>query len=40
MVERKGRMGWMGAANSRYLDSARDWIVQLYRAWGKPEKLP
>jgi tetratricopeptide (TPR) repeat protein len=39
MVERKGRVGWMGAANQAYMDRARDWIVQLYRAWGKPAKV-
>jgi eukaryotic-like serine/threonine-protein kinase len=38
MAERQGRLGWMGAANSRYLDRARGWIVQLYEAWGKPER--
>jgi tetratricopeptide (TPR) repeat protein len=38
MVERKGQVGWMGAANQAYMDRARGWIAQLYRAWGKPEK--
>ena len=38
MVERKGRIGWMGAANLVYMDRAREWIVQLYQAWGKPQK--
>ena len=38
MVERQGRMGWMGAANSLYLERARQWIVRLYQASGKPEK--
>jgi len=38
MVERKARVGWMGAANLLYVDRAREWIVQLYQAWGKPEK--
>ena len=35
MVARKDRM----AVPDRYhLDRAREWIVQLYQAWGKPEK--
>jgi tetratricopeptide (TPR) repeat protein len=38
MVERKERLGWMGVSNSHYMDRARKWIVQLYEAWGKPEK--
>jgi len=38
MVERKERMGWMGVSNLYHLDRAREWIGQLYRAWGKPEK--
>jgi hypothetical protein len=35
MLTRKGRMpvpGWY------HLDRAREWIVELYRAWGKPMK--
>ena len=38
MVERKGKGGWMGASTARYLDEAREWIVQLYQASGKPDK--
>ena len=38
MVERKGKPGWMGASTTRYLDETRGWIVQLYQAWGKPDK--
>lgn len=38
MVERRGKAGWMGASTTRYLDEAHDWIVQLYEAWGKPDK--
>jgi hypothetical protein len=38
MVQRKERMGWMGVPNLYHLDRAREWIVQLYQAWGKPEK--
>ena len=38
MVERKGKPGWMGASTTRFLDEARGWIVQLYQAWGKPDK--
>ena len=38
MVERKERMGWMGVSNWYHLDRAREWILQLYQAWGKPEK--
>jgi hypothetical protein len=38
MVQRKERMGWMGVSNLYHLDRAREWIVQLYQAWGKPEK--
>ena len=38
MVERKGKLGWMGASTARYLEEAREWIVQLYQAWGKPDK--
>ncbi len=35
MVARKDRI----AVPDRYhLDRAREWIVQLYQAWGKPEK--
>ena len=26
------------APNRRDLDSAHEWIVQMYEAWGKPEK--
>ena len=32
------RKDQMGVPNWRHLDRARDWIVQLYRAWGKQEK--
>ncbi len=36
MLARKNRI----AVPDRYhLDRAREWIVQLYRAWGKPEKV-
>jgi len=35
MVARKDKMG---VANWYHLDRAREWIVQLYQAWGKPEK--
>jgi eukaryotic-like serine/threonine-protein kinase len=35
MTARKDRMG---VADQYYLDRAREWIVQLYEAWGKPEK--
>jgi tetratricopeptide (TPR) repeat protein len=38
MVERKERMGWMGVPNWYHLDLAREWVVQFYQAWGKPEK--
>jgi len=38
MAERKGKGGWMGASTTRYLDEAREWIIQMYQAWGKPEK--
>jgi len=38
MIERKGKLGWMGASTARYLGEARGWIVQLYEAWGKPDK--
>ena len=38
MVERKGKPGWMGASTTRFLDETRGWIVQLYEAWGKPDK--
>jgi tetratricopeptide (TPR) repeat protein/tRNA A-37 threonylcarbamoyl transferase component Bud32 len=35
MLERKGRL----AVPDRYhLDRAREWVVKLYRDWGKPEK--
>jgi len=27
----------MEVADWYYLDRAREWIVRLYRAWGKPE---
>ncbi len=37
MVERKQRMGWMGAQNRYHLDLAHEWIIQLYQAWAKPE---
>jgi len=36
MAARKDRMG---APNRHDLDRAREWIVQLYRAWGDPGKL-
>ena len=35
MVARKDKME---AADQYHLDRAREWIVQLYQAWGKPEK--
>jgi eukaryotic-like serine/threonine-protein kinase len=35
MVARKDRME---VPDRYHLDRARDWIVQLYRAWGKPGK--
>lgn len=35
MLARKDRMG---VPNWYYLDRAREWIVRLYEAWGKPEK--
>jgi len=35
MVARKNRID---VANRYHLDRAREWIVQLYEAWGKPEK--
>jgi serine/threonine protein kinase/tetratricopeptide (TPR) repeat protein len=35
MVARKDRMA---VRDSYHLDRAREWIVQLYRAWGKPAK--
>jgi tetratricopeptide (TPR) repeat protein/predicted Ser/Thr protein kinase len=38
MVERQDRIGWMGVANRHYQDRTRQWIVDLYQAWGKPEK--
>jgi hypothetical protein len=28
----------MEIADRYHLDRAREWIAQLYRAWGKPEK--
>jgi predicted RNA-binding protein with PIN domain len=35
MKARKKRI----AAQDRYqLDNAREWIIQLYQSWGKPEK--
>jgi tetratricopeptide (TPR) repeat protein len=34
MMARKERIG---VPNWYYLDRAREWIVQLYQAWGKPE---
>ncbi len=38
MVKRKERMGWMGVPNWYHVDLAREWIIELYQAWGKPEK--
>jgi eukaryotic-like serine/threonine-protein kinase len=35
MVARKDKME---VADQYHLDRAREWIVQLYQAWGKPEK--
>ncbi|MEW5974533.1 MAG: serine/threonine-protein kinase [Acidobacteriota bacterium] len=35
MAERKDRMGVL---NSYHLDRARDWIIRLYRSWGKAEQ--
>ena len=35
MLERKERMA---VPDWYHLDRAREWIVQLYQAWGKPEK--
>jgi serine/threonine protein kinase/tetratricopeptide (TPR) repeat protein len=35
MLARKGRME---VRDWYHLDRAREWIVQLYRAWGKPER--
>jgi eukaryotic-like serine/threonine-protein kinase len=35
MAARKDRMT---APDWYHLDRAREWIVQLYQAWGKPEK--
>jgi len=35
MVARKDKME---IGNWYHLDRAREWIVQLYQAWGKPEK--
>jgi tetratricopeptide (TPR) repeat protein len=32
------RKGQMGIQDHAYLDRARDWTVQLYQAWGKPQK--
>jgi eukaryotic-like serine/threonine-protein kinase len=35
MLTRKDRIG----AQDRYhLESAREWLVQMYQAWGKPAK--
>jgi hypothetical protein len=35
MAERKVQMD---AENWYHLDLARDWIVRLYKAWGKPDR--
>jgi hypothetical protein len=35
MVARKKRMR---VQDWSYLDRSREWIVELYRAWGKPEE--
>jgi hypothetical protein len=35
MLVRKDRMA---DSDQRHLDSAREWIVQMYEAWGKLEK--
>jgi len=32
------RKDLISVPNQRHLDSAREWIVQMYEAWGKPEK--
>ncbi len=36
MLARKDRMD---VPNWYHLDRAREWIVRLYQAWGKPEKV-
>jgi eukaryotic-like serine/threonine-protein kinase len=38
MLARKEQVGWMGTASWYQLALAREWIVRLYQAWGKPEK--
>jgi tetratricopeptide (TPR) repeat protein len=35
LMERKGRMD---VPDWYYVDRAHEWLVQLYQAWGKPEK--
>ena len=32
------RKNQMGAPYSYHLERANDWVVQLYQAWGKPDK--
>ena len=32
------RKDLIAVPNWRHLDSAREWIVQMYKSWGKPEK--
>jgi hypothetical protein len=38
MVARKERKEWIGVPDWYHLDRAREWLVQLYEAWGKPAK--
>jgi tetratricopeptide (TPR) repeat protein len=33
------RKEMMGAPNLYYLNRSREWLVQLYQSWGKPEKV-
>jgi hypothetical protein len=35
MLQRKDHMG---IDDSYHLDRAHDWLVKLYKDWGKPEK--
>jgi hypothetical protein len=35
MLERKALIS---VPNQRHLDSAHEWIVQMYNAWDKPQK--
>jgi hypothetical protein len=32
------RKDLIAVPNWRHLDSAREWIVQMYKSWGKPER--